>query len=109
MNRRRILQMVLCAFVIFSSLPGAQAAAKHFDAYELLWLIPFMPSFIATFFWIVIVMVQFFIQADSYKNPAAIRGAKRFLAFFDVLFFSVLALFEVAAIGTYLVFSASPA
>ncbi len=87
-------------------MPGAHRAAEHFRAYELIWLIPFLPAFTITFFWIVVVMVGHFIAADSYKDPKAIAQAKSFSAFFDWLFLLVAAGFMAAGWVLYRFFSA---
>lgn len=101
MSRLRIWQTLLSVLAVLSAIPGAQQAAKHFEAYELIWMIPFLPAFTVTFFWITITMVRLFIQADSYKNPQAIAQAKWFLAGFDRLFLIVLVLFTAASAGIY--------
>ena len=83
MNKLRIAQIIGSVLATLAVLPGGMLVAKHFDAYELIWLIPFLPAFTVTFFWIVIVMVGHFIQADTYKDSRAISQAKSFLVFFD--------------------------
>jgi len=101
MKKITIAQILGSAAAIGAVLPGAIRAAEHFRAYELVWLIPFLPAFTITFFWIVVVMVNHFITADSYKDPKAIQQAKSFLAFFDWLFLVVTAGFAAGGIILY--------
>ena len=105
MNKIRIAQILGSLLAIGAVLPGGHRAAIHFGAYELFWLIPFVPAFTVTFFWIVVVMVGHFIAADPYKDPLAVRRAKRFLAFFDWFFIFVLAAFCVVGFFLYQFFS----
>lgn len=106
MVKMRIFQILGSVSAIGAVLPGGYRMAAHFDAYELIWLIPFLPAFTVTFFWIVIVMVGHFIEADSYKDPRAINQAKSFLVFFDWLFLLVAFLFVVSGVFLYRFFSA---
>ncbi len=101
MKKITIAQILGSAAAIGSAIPGGIRAAEHFRAYELIWLIPFLPAFTITFFWIVTVMVGHFIAADSYKDPKAITQAKTFLAYFDWLFLAVSAGFVVGGIILY--------
>ncbi len=96
MSKLRIAQIVGSILAIAAVLPAGLLAAKYFDAYELIWLIPFLPAFTVTFFWIVTVMVGHFIQADTYKDPRAIHQAKSFLVFFDWLFIAAIIFFVIA-------------
>lgn len=105
MKSKQIIQILGSAVAILAVLPGARAAARHFDAYELIWLIPVVPSFTVTFFWIIIVMVGHFIAADSYKDPKAIGQAKTFLVYFEGLFFLAMVGFVVAGIFLHRYFS----
>lgn len=106
MKKITVVQILGSAAAIGSAIPGGIRASEHFRAYELIWLIPFIPAFSVTFFWIVTVMVGLFIAADSYKDPKAIAQAKSFLAFFDWLFLLVSAGFVVAGWFLYRFFSA---
>ncbi len=106
MNSLRVIQTLASIFVIFSAVPGAHRAAVHYDAYELVWLIPFAPAFTAVFFGIMITMVTLFISADSYKRPDYIAQARNFLRVFDGLFFFVLFAFEIAEIALYIHYKA---
>ncbi len=105
MQKIRIFQIFFSVFVVLSALPGAHRAAAHYDAYELIWVIPFAPAFTFTFFWIVLVMVGHFIAADSYKDTRAINQAKSFLVFFNWLFLMVGILFVAAGVVLYSYFS----
>lgn len=105
MKKMRIVQILGSFLAIGAVLPGGLLAAKHLDAYELIWLIPFLPAFIVTFFWIVNVMVGHFIQADTYKDPRAIQQAKKFLVFFDWLFIVVILFFVIAGFFLHQFFS----
>ncbi len=106
MKKITVAQILGSAAAIGAAIPGGIRAAEHFRAYELVWLIPFLPAFTVTFFWIVTVMVGHFIAADSYKDPKAIAQAKSFLAVFDWLFLAVSAGFVVAGWFLYRFFSA---
>ena len=106
MKKMTIAQIVGSFLAVGAVMPGGFLASEHFRAYELIWLIPFLPAFTVTFFWIVIVMVSHFIAADSYKDPRAIAQAKSFLTFFDWLFLAVIAGFMVAGWFLYGYFSA---
>jgi|GEM_PF-2912249 len=97
MNKKRFFQIALSLGAVLAAIPGAMAAAKKLDAYEFVWLIPVFPAFTITFFWILIVMVDHFIAADSYRDPHATAQARQFLKIFEGLFFVVLFLFIVAA------------
>ena len=104
MNKKRIIQITLSVFAILATVPGAMLAAKKLEAYELVWLIPVFPAFTIAFFWIVIIMVNHFISADSYQSPKAIQHAQQFLKFFEALYMTVLVLFLIAARVVYLHF-----
>ncbi len=106
MKKMTVAQILGSAAAIGAAMPGGFRAAEHFRAYELVWLIPFIPAFTVTFFWIVTVMVGHFIAADSYKDPRAIAQAKGFLAVFDWLFLAVAAGFMAAGWFLYRFFSA---
>ncbi len=106
MKKITVAQILGSAAAIGSAIPGGIRAAEHFRAYELVWLIPFLPAFTVTFFWIVTVMVGLFIKADSYKDPKAIAQAKSFLAVFDWLFLLVAAAFVAAGWFLHRFFSA---
>lgn len=106
MKKITVAQIVGSILAVGAVMPGGFLASEHFRAYELVWLIPFLPAFTITFFWIVTVMVGHFIAADSYKDSKAIAQAKSFLAFFDWLFLLVSAGFVVAGWFLYRFFSA---
>ena len=102
MNSLRVSQLLVSIFVILSAVPGAHRAAAHYDAYELVWLIPFAPAFTSVFCGIMITMVSLFISADSYKRPDYIAQARKFLKAFDGIFFFILCAFEIAEIFLYI-------
>ena len=95
MSKMRIAHILGSAIAIFGVLPGAKLAADELRAYELIWLIPFVPAFIVTFFWIVVVMIGHYVQANPYKDERSIRQSKAFLVFFNWLFLAISALFGV--------------
>ncbi len=104
MSTKRIFQIALSVAAVLAVVPGAHRAAVHFDAYELVWLIPILPAFTVIFFWIVIVMVNHFVAANSYRDAAAIARANSFLVFFEGALWLVFALFLVAGRVLYLYF-----
>ena len=50
MRKMTIAQIVGSLLAVGAVVPGGFLASEHFRAYELIWLIPFLPAFTVTFF-----------------------------------------------------------